>query len=165
MDLENLKQLMFGTRIQPSASQATLFELIFWPDAFLLGSLLFSTLLLVAIRLFFRKMTLLKIRAGVISVSVIFLFRFVCFLMLVASVSATARMLFFVFGESGGARWESGGRQYFFGDLVDSDLLVRVAGRRVRHGPVFSARPHLAEIGAGRKTAFEPRPGRSVNAF
>ncbi len=102
MDLENLKQLMFGTRIQPSASQATLFELIFWPDAFLLGSLLFSTLLLVAIRLFFRKMTLLRIRAGVISVSVIFLFRFVCFLMLVASVSATARMLFFVFGESGG---------------------------------------------------------------
>lgn len=102
VDLDGLKLLMFGTRIQPSASSATLFDMVFWPDAFLLGALLFSILLLVAIRLFFRKMTVLKIRAGVISVSVIFLFRFVCFLMLVASVSATARMLFFVFGESGG---------------------------------------------------------------
>lgn len=105
--LENLKQWVFGTTIQPAVSEATLLKVIFWPDAFLLCSLLFAVLLVVAIFLFSRKVTRLKIKSNAATVLALLFFRLVCFVGLVGTASATARMFFFLFGE----RTASGGNE------------------------------------------------------
>ncbi len=100
MSLDDIKQIIFGTNVEPLASRSPLLEVIFWPDAFLLFSFALSILLVVAISFFSQKITSLKIKSNATSVSAVFIARFVCFVILVGSISATSRIFLFIFGES-----------------------------------------------------------------
>ena len=102
MSLDDIRQIIFGTTVKPLASRAPLLDVIFWPDGFLLFSFAFSVLLVVAISLLSQKITPLRLKSNAASVSAVLMARLVCFVFLVGAVSATSRMLLFIFGESGG---------------------------------------------------------------
>ena len=100
--MDEFKIWLFGSSVPPDILRDKLVKVLFWPDAFLLFSVLFSVSLVVAIALTSRTTTVLAIKSNVASVSAVYVVRFVCFLALVGASSATARMMLFIFGGSSG---------------------------------------------------------------